>query len=257
MHLATLALVLVLLAVPLAIEAQQAGKAWRVGYLSSSSAVRERARLAAFQQGLRELGYLEGKSIFIEQRYAGGEFERLPELAAELARLKVDVFVVAGAPAAHAAKKASSVIPIVMTAVADPVGMGLVASLARPGGSVTGLSDFNTGVVAKRLELLREVAPSVSRVAVLLNPSNPSNPPQLKLTQAAAATLAVTLLSFEAKRADEIDRAFAAIKTERSGALIVIGIRCWVVTRKGSSNSRPGTGCRQSTGRGNFRMLAA
>ena len=223
MHLATLALVLVLLAVPLAIEAQQAGKGWRVGYLSSSSAERERARLAAFQQGLRELGYSEGKSIFIEQRYAGGEFERLPELAAELVRLKVDVFVVAGAPAAHAAKKASSVIPIVMTAVADPVGMGLVASLARPGGSITGLSDFNTGLVAKRLELLREVAPSVSRVAVLLNPTNPSNPPQLKLTQAAAATLAVTLLAFEAKRADEIDRAFAAIKTERPGALIVIG----------------------------------
>jgi putative tryptophan/tyrosine transport system substrate-binding protein len=110
-----------------------------------------------------------------------------------------------------------------MTAVADPVGMGLVASLARPGGSITGLSDFNTGVVVKRLELLREVAPSASRVAVLLNPTNPSNPPQLKLTQAAAATLAVTLLAFEATRADEIDRAFAAIKLERPGALIVIG----------------------------------
>src|SRR5688572_12070576 len=120
MHLATLALVLVLLGVPLAIEAEQAANLSRVGYLSSSSAERERARLAAFQQGLRELGYLEGKSILIEQRYAGGKFERLPELAAELARLKVDVFVVAGAPAAHAAKKASSVIPIVMTAVADP-----------------------------------------------------------------------------------------------------------------------------------------
>src|SRR5882672_8912239 len=212
-----------LILAPLATEAQQGGKLWRVGYLSSSSAERERARLAAFQQGLGELGYVEGKSIFIEQRYAGGEFERLPELAAELARLKVDVFVVAGAPAAHAAKKARSGIPIVITAVADPVGMGLVTSLARPGGSITGLSDFNTGVVAKRLELLREVAPSVSRVAVLLNPMNPSNPPQLKLTQAAAATLAVTLLVFEAKRADEIDRAFAAIKTERPGALIVIG----------------------------------
>jgi len=211
------------LTAPRAAESQQGGKLWRVGYLSSSSAERERARLAAFQQGLGELGYLEGKSIFIEQRYAGGEFERLPELAAELARLKVDVFVVAGAPAAHAAKKARSGIPIVITAVADPVGMGLVTSLARPGGSITGLSDFNTGVVAKRLELLREVAPSVSRVAVLLNPMNPSNPPQLKLTQAAAATLAVTLLVFEAKRADEIDRAFAAIKTERPGALIVIG----------------------------------
>jgi putative ABC transport system substrate-binding protein len=216
-------LVLSLLAAPLGAEAQPAGKAWRVGYLSSSSAERERGRLGAFQQGLRELGYLEGKSIFLEQRYAGGEFERLPELAAELARFKVDVFVVAGAPAAHAAKKASSVIPIVMTAVADPVGMGLVASLARPGGNITGLSDFNTGVVAKRLELLREVVPSLSRVAVLLNPTNPSNPPQLKLTQAAAATLAVTLLAFEAKRADEIDRAFALIKTECPGALIVIG----------------------------------
>jgi putative ABC transport system substrate-binding protein len=213
----------VLLTAPLLIGAQPVGKLWRVGYLSSSSAARERARVAAFQQGLRELGYVEGKSIFIEQRYAGGEFERLPELAAELARLKVDVFVVAGAPAAHAAKKASSVIPIVMTGVADPVGMGLVASLARPGGSITGLSDFNTGVVVKRLELLREVAPSVSRVAVLLNPTNPSNPPQLKLTQAAAATLAMTLLAFEAKRADEIDRAFLAMKTERPGGLIVIG----------------------------------
>jgi len=208
---------------PLAAEAQQAEKVWRVGYLSSSSAERERTRFAAFQQGLRELGYLEGKSISIEQRYAGGEFERLPELAAELARLKIDIFVIAGAPAAHAAKKASSVIPIVMTSVADPVGMGLVASLARPGGSITGLSDFNTGVVAKRLELLREVVPSVSRVAVLLNPTNPSNPPQLKLTQAAAATLGVTLLAFEAKRADAIDRAFVAIMTERAGALIVIG----------------------------------
>jgi ABC-type uncharacterized transport system substrate-binding protein len=208
---------------PLAAEAQQAEKVWRVGYLSSSSAERERTRVAAFQQGLRELGYSEGKSISIEQRYAGGEFERLPELAAELARLKIDIFVIAGAPAAHAAKKASTVIPIVMIAVADPVGMGLVASLARPGGSITGLSDFNTGVVAKRLELLREVVPSASRVAVLLNPTNPSNPPQLKLTQAAAATLGVTLLAFEANRADAIDRAFVAIKTERAGALIIIG----------------------------------
>ena len=217
------ALIVSLVTAPLAVEAQPAAKLWRVGYLSSSSAERERARVAAFQQALQELGYLEGKSIVIEQRYAGGEFERLPELAAELARLKVDVFVVAGAPAAHAAKKASSVIPSVMTGVADPVGMGLVASLARPGGSITGLSDFNTGVVVKRLELLREVVPSVSRVAVLLNPMNPSNSPQLRLTQAAAATLAVTLLTFEAKRADEIDRAFLAMKTERPGALLVIG----------------------------------
>jgi putative ABC transport system substrate-binding protein len=169
---------------------------------------------------LRELGYRDGKSILVEQRYAGGKFERLPELAAELARLKVDVFVVAGAPAVHAAKTARPVTPIVMTAVADPVGMGFVASLARPGGSITGLSDF-PGVVAKRLELLREVAPSVSRVDVLLNPTNPSNPPQLRLSQAAAATLTMTLRVAEATRADEIDRAFAtAIKTERAEALM-------------------------------------
>ena len=218
-----LILALALLAAPLDGEAQQAKRIPRIGYLASSSAERERPRLAAFQQGLRESGYVEGNNIFIEQRYAGGQFEKLPELAAELVRLKVDVLVVSGAPATHAAKQATSVIPLVMASVADPVGMGLVASLARPGGNITGLSDFNTGVVAKRLELIREVVPSASRVAALLNPANPSNPPQLRLTQAAAATLGVTLLAFEAQRADEIDRAFAAIKTERPGALIVIG----------------------------------
>ncbi len=212
-----------LLAGPFVAEAQQAKTIPRIGFLSSSTVERERTRLAALQQGLRELGYLEGKTLFIEQRYAGGQFEKLPELAAELAGLKVDVLVVAGAPAAHAAKKATRVIPIVMTNAADPVGTGLVASLARPGGNVTGVSDFNAGVVAKRLELLKEVVPSASRVAVLLNPANPTNPLQLKLTQVAATTLGVTLLSFEAKGADEIDRAFAAIKTERLGALIVIG----------------------------------
>ena len=213
----------VLVLAPLAAEAQPGGKVWRIGYLSSSSVERERTRVAAFWQGLREFQYVEGKNISIEERYAGGAFERLQELAVELVHVKVDLLVVAGAPAAHAAKKASSVIPIVMTTIADPVGMGIVANLARPGGNITGLSDFNTGVVAKRLELLREVVPSASRVATLLNPANPSNPPQLRLTQAAAATLGVTLVAFEAKHADEIDRPFAAIRTERPGALIVIG----------------------------------
>jgi putative ABC transport system substrate-binding protein len=221
-HLATIVLVIALLALPLSVEAQPAERAWRVGYLSSSSAERERARLGAFREGLRELGYVEGKSVSIEQRYAGGQFERLPELAAELVRLEIDVIVAAGVPAVRAAQRANDVTPIVMTAVADPVGMGVVASLARPGGRVTGLSDF-PGVAAKRLELLRELAPSVSRVAVLLNPTNPSNPPQLTLVQAAAARLGVTLLVVEARRADEVDRAFAAITAEPAGALIVIG----------------------------------
>jgi ABC transporter substrate binding protein len=141
------------LATPLAAGAQQPKTIVRIGFLSSSSAERERPRLSAFQQTLRELGYLEGRNIFIEQRYAGGNFQQLPELAGELARIKVDIFVVVGAPASLAARRTTSVIPIVMVGVADPVGIGLVDSLARPGGNITGLSDFNAGVVAKRLEL--------------------------------------------------------------------------------------------------------
>ncbi len=216
-------LVLGILAAPLPAGAQQAKKIPLIGYLSTSSAERDPSWLAAFQQGLQELGYLEGKNIVIEQRYAAGQFERLPELAAELVRLKVGVLVVAGAPAAHAAKKATSTIPIVMANAADPVGIGLVASLAHPGGNVTGLSDFNAGVVTKRLELLKEVVPSASRVAVLLNPANPTNPLQLKLIQGAAPALGVTLLSLEAKGPDDIERAFTAIRKERPGALLVIG----------------------------------
>jgi len=172
---------------------------------------------------LRELGYVEGKTVVIEPRHAAGRFDRLPELALELVRLKVDVLVVSGAPAAHAAKKATGTIPIVITNAADPVGTGLVASLARPGGNVTGLSDFNAGVITKRLELLKEVVPSASRIAILLNPANPTNPRQLKLVQAAAPAVGVTLLALEAKGADDIDRAFAAIRKERAGALVVVG----------------------------------
>ncbi len=212
-----------LLAAPLAAKAQQARRIARIGFLSSYSAERESIFLAAFQQGLLELGYLEGRNIFIEQRYAGGNFQKLPDLAAELLALRVDILVTTGTPAAQAAKNATSVIPIVMTLVADPVGTGLVASLARPGGNITGLSDFNAGVVAKRLQLLKEVVPSASRVAVLFNPANPTNPLQWKLTQAVAPALGVTLLSLEAKGADDIDRAFTAIRKQLPEALIVIG----------------------------------
>ena len=204
-------------------EAQQPTKVARIGFLASSSAERAKSRLAAFQQGLRELGYVEGKNIVIQQRYAAGQFEKLPELAAELVRLKVDVLVAEGAPAAHAAKNATTTIPIVMGNAADPVGTGLVASLARPGGNITGLSDFNLAVVTKRLELLKEVVPSALRVAVLLNPTNPTNPLQLKEIQAVAPALGVTLLPLEVKVVDDIDRAFTTIRKERPGALIVIG----------------------------------
>jgi putative ABC transport system substrate-binding protein len=204
-------------------DAQQPKKVPRIGFLASSTAERAKSRLAAFQQELRELGYVEGKNTIVEYRYAEGKFERLPELAAELVRLKVDILIAEGAPAAHAAKNATTVIPIVMGNAADPVGTGLVASLARPGGNITGLSDFNLAVVTKRLELLKEVVPSASRVAVLLNPANPTNPLQLKEIQAAAPALGVTLLPLEVKGADDIDRAFTAVTKERPGALIVIG----------------------------------
>ncbi len=206
-----------------AVEAQQTKKIHRIGFLASSSGERLKSRMAAFRQGLRELGYLEGKNILIEHRSAAGQFEKLPELAAELVRLRVDILVAEGAPAAHAAKNATSVIPIVIGNAADPVGTGLVTSLARPGGNITGLSDFNFAVVTKRLGLLKEVVPSATRVAVLLNPTNPTNPLQLKEIQAAAPGLGVTPLPLEAKGPDDIDRAFTAIRKDRAGALIVIG----------------------------------
>jgi putative ABC transport system substrate-binding protein len=202
-------------------EAQQPGKVPTVGFLSSRSLGAEKSRLAAFQQGLQELGYLEGKNILIEQQYAGGKFDRLPDLAAELVRLKVDVLVVSGAPAAHAAKNATRVVPIVIGNAADPVGTGLVASLARPGGNITGLSSIATELGGKRLELLKEVVPRLSRVAVVLNPANPSNPIQLKQTQAEITASGVTLLSLEVRGSDDIDRAFTTIRKERAGALMV------------------------------------
>jgi putative ABC transport system substrate-binding protein len=203
-------------------DAQQRGKVFRIGYLSSTSSERQKSRRAAFQQGLRELNYVVGKNIIIEYRYADQKYERLPELVGELIRLNVDVVVAAGAPAAHAAKSATKTIPIV-TQSGDPVGTGLVASLARPGGNITGLSDFTVGVVTKRLELLKEVVPSVSRVAVLWNPTNPTNLVTLKETQTVAPAVGVTLLPLEVKGADDIDRAFTVIRKERPGALIVFG----------------------------------
>ncbi|HEV8341447.1 MAG TPA: ABC transporter substrate-binding protein [Candidatus Binatia bacterium] len=217
-----LALTALLLALSFPAEAQQPAKVFRIGYLSSTSSESQKSRRAAFQQGLRDLGYVEGKNIIIEYRYAEQKYERLPELVGELVRLNVDVLVAAGAPAAHAAKSATKTIPIVMQS-GDPVGTGLVASLGRPGGNITGLSDFTVGVVTKRLELLKEVVPSVSRVAVLWNPTNPTNPVTLKETQTVAPTLGVTLLPLEVKEADDIDRAFTVIKKERPGALIVFG----------------------------------
>ena len=221
--LAGFALCALLVTLCASVQAQQLRRVPRIGFLSSRSPDAEKSRLAAFQQGLQKLGYSAGKNILIEQRYAAGKFDRLPDLAAELVGLKVDVLVTTGTPAAHAAKNATSTIPIVIGNAGDPVGTGLVASLARPGGNVTGLSVLNTELSGKRLELLKEVVPTASRVAVLLNPANSINPLQLKEIQSAAPALGVTLHSLEVKGTDDIDRAFTAMKKERTGGLIVLG----------------------------------
>ena len=213
-------LVLGLLAVPLPIEAQQAGKVYRIGYLSLSRAEDEKSLLAAFQEGLQKLGYVMGKNIVIEQRFANRKRDRRPALAAELIRLKVDIIVTHGGGTIRAAKQASSTIPIVMTYQADPVGTGLVASLARPGGTITGLSDYHGDMFPKRIELLKEVVPSVSRVAVLSNPNASTTRIILKDIQAAAPGLGVTVLPLEINSLDDVDRAFTTMKKDRVGGFL-------------------------------------
>jgi putative ABC transport system substrate-binding protein len=208
-------------AAPLASQAQQAVKVSRIGFLSprSSSDV---GRLAAFRQGLRELGYVEGQNIAIESRWAEGTYDRLPGLADELVRLKVDVIVTYAAPAIQAAKRATGTIPIVMAGAIDPVASGLVTSVARPGGNITGLSLIAPDLVGKQLAILKEVVPMVSRVALLGNPANTGTAPQLQNAQDAARALAMRLQLLEARGPSEIDSAFAAMIKERAGAVIVL-----------------------------------
>ncbi len=201
-------------------HAQQAGKVYRIGFLAPGSVELVKPWLAAFQQGLRELGYLDGKNTVIERRYAYGKTDLLPELAAELVRLKVDIIVTHGSVAVRIAKRATRTIPIVFAVAADPVGNGLVDSLARPGGNVTGLSDFHSNLVPKRLELLKEVVPAAVRVAVLWNLVNAR---QLKDLQAVAPVLGVTLLPLAFEKPDDLDRVFAALRKERPDALNVLG----------------------------------
>src|SRR6266498_4611379 len=217
----TILFVVVLLAVAIMAEAQQAGKVYRIGLLSVRSSSSESTRAEAFRQGLRELGYVEGKNIIIDYQYAEGKFERLPDLAAELVRLKVDVILTLGVPPTLAAKEATTTIPIVMSGGSDPVRTGLIASFARPGGNITGLSDLNVDLITKRLELLKEVVPKTSHVAVLLNPANPTNPLQLKETQSVAPALGVTLLILEIKEAEEFEAAFTMMRKKRVGTLLV------------------------------------
>ena len=206
-----------LLAAPLAAEAQQPEKMYRIGVVTSTAHF-----IAAFRQGLRELGYVEGQNVIVEQRSTEGESDRFPELVVELIRLKVDVLVVSGAVGVLAAKKATTTVPIVFLGVGDPVGSGIVASLARPGGNITGTSiALGEGFAGKWLELLKEAVPSLSHVAVLWNSANPTAATYLKEMRGTAQAVLVRLDLLEARNVAALDDSFAAIAASRARGLIV------------------------------------
>ena len=209
-------------AAPLAAQAQQPAKVARIGVLESSSPSAFPDRLEAIRMGLRELGYVEGQSIVFEYRWAHGNLAELPELAAELVRRKVDVIVAGTTPAAMAAKDATRTIPIVFAVPADPVGVRLVASLARPGGNLTGLTTINIEAASKRLEILKELSGGkVSRAAALFNPADASNVLFVRAAQDAARVLGMTLRPFEVTSAEDFEAAFSAMAAARIDALLV------------------------------------
>jgi putative tryptophan/tyrosine transport system substrate-binding protein len=208
-------------------HAQPPAKVARIGYLVTGGLASPETRvlLDAFRQGLRERGYVEGQNIVIEYRAADGKLERFPALAAELVQLKPEVIVAQGTPAARAAQQATSTVPIVTPVMGDPVGDGFVASLARPGGNITGLTFLGPELVAKRLELLKEALPRVSRIAALWHPgayAERTTSAMLQETEAAARTLGVQLQRVEVRGPDELDRAFSTMTRERAEALIVL-----------------------------------
>jgi putative ABC transport system substrate-binding protein len=222
-------LTLVLL-VPLA-AAQRAGEVHRIGYLGTRTP--SDFGLVAFRQGLRDLGWVEGQNLAIDYRFADGRLERLPDLAAELARLKVDVIVAHSTPGATAAKRATKTIPVVMISVGDPVGLGLIANLARPGGNLTGLSysAFGLEIIGKQLELFKEAIPKIRRVAVLSNGANPIQPLAIREANVAARSLAVPLQVLEVRGPNEFDSAFAAMARDRAGGLLVVPDSMFVFQR--------------------------
>jgi len=215
----TVLALLALAVAPLRAAAQRPGKIWRIGFLSSESPSSFRTRVEALRVGLRELGYDEGKNLLIEFRWAEGENDRLPELAAELVRRKVDVLVTHGSLPTRAAKNATTTIPIVFAVNADVVAMGFVTSLARPGGNITGSIFFVSELNAKRIELLKEVFPRITQLAVLVNPDSPARRPILQVMETTARSLKVTLHEFPVRRPHEFDSAFAAMVKKRVGAV--------------------------------------
>jgi len=212
-----------LLAAPLAAEAQQAGKVARIGCLLGAAREQTSHLVKAFEDGLRDLGYVPGRNVMFEYRFADGRLERLPQLAQDLVRLKVDVIVTGSNAHVIAARQATTTIPIVMVYVLDPVGAGLVASVSRPGGNVTGLSqDVSAEILGKRLALLKELVPKLSRVAVLITPPV-LVPATHKAMEAAARTLGMTVVRFDARGPGDLEGVFAAMIRARSDALVVNG----------------------------------
>jgi putative ABC transport system substrate-binding protein len=211
-----------LLAVPLAAFAQHQGKVWRVGFLIARRlAPGDTDYYRAFPQGMRELGYVEGRDLVIEWRSADGKFERLPDLAAELIQLKVDVIVTAGTAATSAAQKATTTVPIVMGTTNDAVIGGFVKSLARPGGNITGISNLTVDISAKELEILLSIVPTLSRVAVLVNPGNSSHATIVQSVQTAALKTDVKILPVEARTPQEIENGFSTMTQQNAGAVFV------------------------------------
>ncbi|HEU5153210.1 MAG TPA: ABC transporter substrate-binding protein [Gemmatimonadales bacterium] len=221
-----------LLVAPLVAGAQPVGTVHRIGFLGNSTAALEAHLVEPFRDGLRDLGYLEGRNALIEYRWAEGRYERFPALIAELIALKVDVIVTAGTPATQAVKMATTSVPLVMVAVGDPVATGLVASLRRPGGNITGLTSISEDLEGKRLELLREVLPAVSRVAVLWNPENQSLLAELKEIRAAAQVLGMNVQAMKVRTPGELDETFKAIVRERPEALLVMADRLFLHNRQ-------------------------
>jgi putative tryptophan/tyrosine transport system substrate-binding protein len=223
-----------LLTVGVAAEAQQAGKIFRIGYLDPSTASSMGGRLEVFRQELRKLRWIEGKNITIEYRFSENKMERVPELAAELVRLKVDLIVTSGVAPALEAKKATSTIPIVVTSIVDPVALGLVVSLARPGGNVTGLSPFTVELSTKRLEILKDAVPKLDRVGLLrLSNYNAGEELQLKELRAAAVALKLELEEIKAQFDPQgLESAFETAKQKQVGAIMTTSTQSFFAERK-------------------------
>jgi putative ABC transport system substrate-binding protein len=214
-------LALSLLIAPLAGEAQRRERLYGIGMLERTSMSINAPNVNGFRQGLRELGYVEGKHFVIEYRSADGHDERFPALATELVQLRMDLILTRGTPAALAAKRATRTIPVVITGVGDPVGQGVIVSLAQPGGNITGLSAAVTEIFPKRVQLLKELVPGATRIAALVNMSNPALPPQWKEIERAARSLGMESLLLDVRKLDDIEPAFHAATRQRADALIV------------------------------------